>query len=223
MTLNVPQIKANTPINAVKKDISETAKIGHAKQPSFGFKPIEIPDEGRIFRTIEGIGDKVNPAWQRGISGITALFTQPFFDWNNKRVDEDTRKASTARTIGKIIAGTATGVLIREVCIRAMKYFTQNENTVKDEVIKAQKNNKTPKITKFVPTKWNQFLLPEKYKKAITKDIKNYRSTIGTFIAIGIMIVTNFLIDAPLTNYIANIFNKYLHRNDSNQTEGGNK
>ena len=58
----------------------------------------------------EFIGKRINSPEQRLIQGATALAMQPFIDFQNKKADEETRAVSVARTLGKIIAGTAVGV-----------------------------------------------------------------------------------------------------------------
>ncbi|MFA7658647.1 MAG: hypothetical protein WCY19_04375 [Candidatus Gastranaerophilaceae bacterium] len=204
MNLSIPQIKIKTHNSAMDTGISGVIKNNrHAGNPSFGFKPIEIKDEGKMLKFVHWLDSNFDSAWQRLVSGITALFTQPFFDLNNKRVDEDTRKTSTARTLGKIIAGTLTGVLIREGCIQAVKKCTQPKNL--GEEIK----------------NWKQCLLPKSLKDASNLKITRYRGAFGTYAAIIIMIATNFLIDAPLTTKLANYFNKQFHKNAKKPAEGG--
>lgn len=79
--------------------------------------PIVINSEKhRLF--VNKIGNVLNSPEQRLILGATALATQPFIDFYNRSADEETRAVSTARTIGKIVAGTLTGVLIRYGAIK---------------------------------------------------------------------------------------------------------
>lgn len=215
----IPQIRINTPNSAIGTGISSEIKNnGHAKNPSFGFKPIDIADEGKVLKFIKWLDNDFNSAWQRLVSGVTALITQPFFDLNNKRVDQDTRKTSAARTIGKIIAGTVTGVTIREICIRATKYFTQNPNT-EQHLIDIGKKTEAQKIINF--SGLQQCLLSKAGKEADYFAIKKYRGAIGTYAAIIVMVATNFLIDAPLTNSLANYFNKQFNKNVKQPIEGG--
>lgn len=51
----------------------------------------------------------------RLILGVSSALTQPFIDYKNKDVDEETRKYSTARTLIKIGVGTIVGSLTRYV------------------------------------------------------------------------------------------------------------
>lgn len=187
---------------------------------SFG---LTLNDEGRTFKFIKWLGDDFNSAMQRLVSGVTALVTQPFFDWNNKNVDEDTRRASTARTLGKIIAGMLTGVTIRQICISTSKKFTQNNNT-EQYLIDKGKKTEANRIKEFRPM--HQCLLPESFKEADYRKIKGYRGAIGTFAAVGIMIFTNFIIDVPLTTKLTNYFVKKFKESDEfkkKSMQGGNQ
>ena len=99
-----------------------------------------------------------HPAYNRMIMGSTALVTQPFIDANNKRVDENTRKISTYRTIAKIIAGTVVGIIVRGICFELIKKMTDLNGT----------------------TKFSRALLPENYINKILTDkntLKRHRNT----------------------------------------------
>lgn len=131
------------------------------------------------------------PAQNRLIMGATALSTQPAIDYSNHKVDEETRTVARNRTIAKIIAGTTVGMLVRGSCYKLVKKMT-NLNGVK---------------------KFEQALLPRgEIRKELEghggKYIKNYRSALATGLALLVMTFTNFLIDAPLTIWLTNRFNK---------------
>lgn len=166
---------------------------------------------GKIFRDIPAynLGEKpeqflgwcgknIRPHQQKLILGATALATQPFFDLYNKKVDEDTRKVSCARTIAKIIVGTATGVYIRRKFIQ----LVEKNSEIGDVADKAIKNFFTPSMV-----------------KAKSMSFMHYRNTLGTFLAIGTMIITNFAVDAPLTQLLTNLFTRNIH---TKKTEGVN-
>ena len=126
----------------------------------------------------------------RAIMGITAIGTQPFIDYYNPKVDRDTAKVSTFRTIGKIIAGTAVGCAVRSGCYYGVKGLTS--------------------LNPDAPS-WRKALLPLKsivqfLNERDTEWIKNYRSGLATLIGVGVMLATNVLFDVPLTNKIT----KYL-------------
>lgn len=197
--------------------------------PSFGawFKPMEIKDESKLFSNAKWMDDGFSSAMQRFVSGATALLTQPWFDLNNKRVDEDTQKVSCARTIGKIIAGMLTGVTIRWACVELTKKFTKNENTEAHLKEVAEEKGKIHKLkTNF--SKWDQWLLPKAHRGAEYKEIKKYRGALGTFAALGVMIFTNFLVDAPVTTYLTNKIVKMFklkgtEEKEQKSVQGGNQ
>lgn len=215
--LNTPNIP-NAPINSAQN----TVKSCNAKQsPEFKGKVVSIKTEERM----SNLGLNFSSAMQRLVTGVTALMTQPFFDWNNKNVDEDTRKTSTARTLGKIIAGTMTGFAIRWGCVKATENFTRNEST--EQFLR---ENPKPRLAhKALSDKdvlKHQGLLPESLKKASYREIKNYRAALGTLAAVVIMIGTNFLIDAPLTTYFTNKFVKWFKKPEPSKAQsvqGGEK
>lgn len=211
MAINVSVAKINNSVNSAK--CSETSRglqnNGHNNNnPAFRGKVWEIKNKN-LAENIKRLGDDF-PSWgQRLISGVTAIVTQPFFDLNNKKVDEETRSVSCARTMGKIIAGTLTGVSVRWACVELTKKFTQNEAT-EAELLRKGKKTKEQIITNF--SKIEQCLLP-KNKDMTIRQIKKYRGALGTFAAVGVMIATNFLIDAPLTTYLTNKFVKSSKEN----------
>lgn len=131
-----------------------------------------------------------HPMWNRGIMGTTALLTQPTIDYYNHRVDDETRTVSRNRTIAKIIAGTLVGMfVVRGPVYKAVEKMTEI-------------NGKS---------KWNKALLPTKYiKKLAAKEahLKNYRAALSMSLALCAMCITNFALDAPLTTFLTNIFNK---------------
>lgn len=142
-------------------------------------------------KTLNGlkwVGEKVSSPENRLILGVTALMSQPFIDLNNKKVDEDTRKVSAARTVAKIIAGTTTGVLIRSGCIHAIDAFTKLPTEITPDM--KFKNLRTL----FTPS------------AGILKDLNQYKKSLGTILSLGVMVVTNFLLDAPLTKFLTNKF-----------------
>lgn len=211
MTVNMPIVNINTPNCAPNTALDN--KKNYLNNPSFGTKVVSEKTAEKVIT----IGDKFTSAMQRLISGVTALLLQPAFDLNNKNTDEETRKTSCARTLGKIIAGTVTGVLIRWACVKATENFTKNKNTEKYLF-----DNKKIAEIKRTFTKREQMLLPKEYLEASYRKIKNYRGAIGTLAAVFIMIFTNFLIDAPLTTFLTNVFTPMLLKNPtSKNVEGG--
>ena len=129
------------------------------------------------------------PAENRLIMGVTALAAQPLIDANNRKVDKETREVAVCRTIAKILAGTAVGIVVRGLSHKLVLSMTE------------------PKSIK----KAGKALLPTKHLSDIInseKLLNNYRSALSTSLAIGAMCFTNFLVDAPLTVFLTNYFNE---------------
>ena len=128
------------------------------------------------------------PDINRGVMGATALVTQPFIDASNHKVDDETRKVSICRTIAKIIAGTGVGMfVVRGPLYKAITSMTNI-------------NGKS---------KYSKKLIPKKFLAEMSnneKFLKNYRSALSMSIALGAMCITNFVLDAPLTIALTNLF-----------------
>ena len=137
---------------------------------------------------------------QRAILGVTALCTQPFIDLHNKHIKEEDKPVVVAKTISKIIVGTTVGVIMRHQAIKAIKNYTKEINT----------------------GKFSQCLLPKKIVEmlrvnpnSVSKDyLNNYRNGFGTFMGLCICLVTNFLIDAPLTKILTNIIHEKVFKKE---------
>lgn len=179
--------------------------------------PIVInSDKQHLF--LKKIGNVLNSPEQRLILGATALATQPFIDFHNHAADNETRAVSTARTIGKIIAGTLTGVSIRYGAIKGFKHFAQynlklEKGIVKEVTQKTKNDIFFPLLAKIKP---NQTV--EEFERGYSK----YINAMGTFIATTAMVFTNFLIDAPLTKFITNELNPKFKKKLEKQ-DGGKK
>ncbi len=119
---------------------------------------------------------------QRLIFGAAALAIQPAIDRHNPWVDDETRQASANRSIAKAIVCTTTGVIIREACILGTNALLNGK--------------------KFASK------LPE----FVTKDKAHSAGVIGTLMGLGVMVFTNFLIDAPLTNKFTNFITAKKHK-----------
>jgi len=139
-------------------------------------------------KLLKDAGEKISSAEQRLILGVSALTTQPFIDNRNKRVDEETRKVSVARTIAKIIAGTLTGYFIRKGCIKGIKALSQ--------------------IPKDGVAWYKTIFTPKGIADNTTDAFAQYRNAMGTIVALVVMMFTNFLIDAPLTKFLTNLLVK---------------
>lgn len=139
----------------------------------------------------------LNTMHNRLILGVTGIAIQPFIDLNNKKVDEKTRKVSVARTVAKILVGTATGVAVRGACIELLGKKCSQLG------LKEAKGFYGKLKTLFVPN------VPE--IKNLTKPnqaYRDYQNAIGTFLGLIAMCITNFAIDMPLTKFFTNILIK---------------
>ena len=213
--MKVNLLNSNTPLSGVSVGAVQNLNaqnFRHANSsPAFEGKVHEIKSE-KLIKGIKWVGDDFNSAQQRLVSGVTGVMLQPWFDWNNKRVDEDTRHVSTARILAKIVAGTLTGVSIRWGLIKAAEGFTKTEATEFRKAAQARLKHKKIDVPRKTFKKIEQCLLPENLKtgKSTFREIKKYRNAFGTIAAVVVMIFTNFLIDAPLTTYLTNKFVKTL-------------
>ncbi len=167
----------------------------------------------KIINAVNWAGKKLNSVEQRIVLGATALATQPFFDYYNKNVDEDTRKVSAARTIAKIIAGTAVGIAVRLLFIKGFRKFSNYD-------LKIVSGN----IEQILPKSKKDIFVPifAKVKKGMTidefkNDYENYIKTGGVIGASIAMIATNFLLDAPLTNILTNKITSHMKLSDNNK------
>ena len=145
----------------------------------------------KTLNAVDWIGKKLSSAENRLILGASALLSQPFIDASNKEVDAETRRYSICRTIAKIIAGTVTGYSIRKLCIKSIDAFTKSVNEIKPDMkFKNLRTLLTPTL------------------KYTADEVAQYKNTLGTILAPGVMVFTNFLIDAPLTKGLTNAFTK---------------
>jgi len=185
-------------INFTNSSVYKAAKSGGRKvqQAFYDCLPNSVVNSEKWQKRIKWIGSEISSPENRLILGATALMSQPFIDWKNKAVDEDTRKVSVCRTIAKIIAGTTTGFLIRKGCISAIKNWSKLSSSV-------DKNGQKIKLSKL-----NTFFSPTIAKSDTSEAFKQYQNALGTIVALVVMMFTNFLIDAPLTRYLTNKFVK---------------
>ena len=147
----------------------------------------------KILKTIKWTADHLAaPHNNRLILGITAILIQPLIDLYNRNVDDKTRKTSVARTLAKIIAGTTTGYFIRYACFKGIEYMTKDPAKAANKLQSA--------------------MFPKGIANVTIDGLKHYKNAIGTFAGLGVMLFTNFLIDAPLTKFLTNKFIKKIDK-----------
>lgn len=205
MAIRIQRAKIYNPLNIAQRNetsngLKKDGQINNS--PSFRGVWKEIKGK-KTLSLINWIGYVMKPSHNRLLMGATAIVSQPWFDLFNKRVDEDTRSYSTARTMAKIIAGTSVGFAVRDICLRISNNFCDP---------KFEKINKggIKNFWKNHPT----WLVPSDIGKLKTKqNLTNYRKAVGTYLAIVIMIGTNFLLDVPITKYLTHVINdKYMKK-----------
>ena len=158
----------------------------------------------RANKIITWIGKNISSPENRLILGVTALMSQPFIDLHNRKVDEETRKVSAARTVAKIIAGTLTGVLVRKGCIKAIDAFSMLPSQITSK------------------TKWpwlRTLFTPDSAISGVLTDLTHHKNALGTFLSLFVMTITNFAIDAPLTKFLTNKFVDKIKEKDAIKAE----
>lgn len=158
----------------------------------------------RANKFITWIGKNISSPENRLILGVTALMSQPFIDLHNRKVDEETRKVSAARTVAKIIAGTLTGVLVRKGCIKAIDAFSMLPSQITSK------------------TKWpwlRTLFTPDSAISGVLTDLTHHKNALGTFLSLFVMTITNFAIDAPLTKFLTNKFVDKIKEKDAIKAE----
>ena len=109
-------------IRSVSNLVCKNSPVQGLKRRIFGMFPNVTVNNEELFTKIGSVISR--PDVGRAIMGITAIGTQPFIDYYNSKVDRDTAKVSTSRTIGKIIAGTGVGCAVRAMCYYGTKLLT---------------------------------------------------------------------------------------------------
>ncbi len=127
------------------------------------------------------------PAPNRLIMGGTAYLTQPYIDGHNKHVNETTRDISKDRTRAKVIIGTLAGIGVRQPSYNLVEAMTHPEGD----------------------KKYSKWLIPKHKLQGLKEDsvfLKGHRIVVSTLLALGVMLFTNFAVDAPLTAILTNKF-----------------
>lgn len=173
---------------------------------------MKVINSSTINNVLDKIGTKINSPEQRLIQGVVAIGIQPFIDFRNKGTDDDTRAVSTARTIGKIIAGTTVGVCVRAASIALTKNFSKFKINGQ-EITLAKKLTEQiaagTKIIKFEKAGKGSIFTPDIASKVIDMTVEDFErrynhftKTWGTILGVCAMVFTNFLIDVPITKAI---------------------
>ena len=186
-------------VNKIIAPITNSAKNLYNKVPSVSVA------KNNVINNVIYVGEKWTSPQQRVVMGATAILIQPFIDANNDKVDDETRRVSVARTLAKIIVGTATGFAVRYLCIKGVQYTSKPLNKIPQNASKLSK-------------KIQSLLTPDRTIKITDKAMEQYQFALGTYLSLGVMLFTNFLVDAPWTRKLTNLFLKV-----DEQMRGGKK
>ena len=129
-----------------------------------------------------------SPHWNRTALGAAAISTQPFIDYFNPNVDRETAKVSTVRTTSKIIVCTSIGFIVRGLSFKLAEKYMHG----------------TPEEGSVLLTP--ESILKETNKKIRDAKLKLHKNSFSTITALTVMLlVTNSLLDAPLTTLVSNL------------------
>ena len=168
----------------------------------------------KFYRALDFVNKHVSSDTQRLIMGVTAIATQPLIDLQNTKVDDETRWTSAMRTVAKIVVGTTVGVFVRHYAIKLAK----------NNPCFWRKAGDKAGIPAFPGRDfWDRvdFSNPEHRR------LNGYANTVGTIIGTGTGLITNFIIDAPLTKLMTNYLNENVKpvlmckKNEAKEAEDG--
>ena len=154
---------------------------------------------------------------QRLFLGVTALPTLSLYDYFGSP-DEKTKKVALSKTWAKVIAGTLTGYLIRKGGIELIRHFSQADCVpIKNSVKSLVKDNENKKLSSLYPRSWlgEREITYDEFELERDKYVKYF----GTCLAIGAMLITNFVIDAPLTVFLTNYFRENVFKIEKSQID----
>lgn len=143
-----------------------------------------------------------SPHWNRLALGVAAISTQPMIDYHNPNVDRDTAIASSCRTLVKIPICTSVGFIVRGGVYKLVERFAHINSKEGSTLL-------TPKA-----------ILKETNTEVQKNALKLHKNALSTVTALGIMLFTNILIDAPLTTKSSNKLIAYVQKkNDIRQVK----
>lgn len=177
-------------------------------------KPIVLGEKAQKFLSKTSDFSSVH---QRIAIGTFAFLIQPLIDLNNKDVDKDTSKVSAVRSASKAVVGTATGIVIRGGCMKLAERKFAKKDAAGNILREAGKAIIDPeKVKKIFGKGFDSLNLDQ---KALNNAFNRVPLVVGTLAALGIMVATNFLIDAPLTCKLTEKLSNIVKGKQS----GGNK
>lgn len=152
---------------------------------------LTVKESARKLEKMKKIDDIISrPAENRGILMVTALATQPAIDACNHKVNDETRNVSISRTVAKILAGGCVGMfVVRGPIYKGIEKWTNVKGN----------------------SKYSKALIPKRYFNELynnPKFLNNYRSALAMAVILVANCFTNFLMDAPFTIFLTNLFNE---------------
>ncbi len=148
----------------------------------------------KVYKALDFVNKHVSSDAQRLIMGVSAITTQPIIDYYNRDVDKETRWTSVMRTIAKIVIGTTVGVIVRHSAIKLARSCPK---------LWAEASKTLPAYPKEGKIFWKTI----DFSKQEHREINSYANTVGTIIGTATGLVTNFIVDAPLTKLTTNYLN----------------
>ncbi len=175
-------------------------------QQSFkGFNPSRVLEKA----------SNINSWQQRAILGVAACTFQPAIDRSNKGVDPETRRCSANRTFAKAFVGAITGVIVRAGCMAGIEPLFQKSDKFKKYVENTKNESIKLEITKLTKyyndkniTKTKKFIEDEAFANVLKTNCKKSSAIVGTIVALGVMLFTNFLVDGPMTVKLTDYLNE---------------
>lgn len=166
-------------------------------------KPIEL---GKTAQNILSGANNLSSVHQRIAIGTSAFLLQPLIDLRNKEVDKDTREVSAVRSAAKAVVGTATGIIIRDLCMKFAEFKYAKKDAMGNIMREAGEIIIDPEKVKQSFGKGFDAL--NLNPKELADAVKRVPAVVGTLAALLIMVVTNFVVDAPLTNKLSESLEK---------------
>ena len=154
------------------------------------FKSIPQKDVNNVAQFNKVGSMLASPHYNRLALGVAAISSQPFMDYFNPKVDRDTATASAIRTTSKIAVCTTVGFAVRGACYNLVDKYVHGSEKEGSTLL-------TPNS-----------ILQEKSKELRNAKLKLHKNAMSTVTALGVMLFTNFLLDAPLTTKVSNFWLK---------------
>lgn len=180
-------------------------KVSRIFPPKKGVLKTVLSPDCEKFDVLLDKAMNLKPHTQRLAIGLSGLLLIPLIDMVTlSKLPEDEKYASVAKSIAKVIIGTATGVIVRKYALDLIKKYTEFKTPLFIEELKGY--IATPKEgnkSKLLPESF--FKLKEYCEDELIEIANNHAASLSTWFALVIMLVTNFIIDAPLTVILTNL------------------